>query len=94
MDSSIVEIDRLKKELDEKRPLPEETLRSLREDLIIKWTYHSNAIEGSTLTLSETKVVLNDGITIGGKTVREHLEAINHREAIFFLDDFLRDGEP
>lgn len=63
----------------------------MREDLIVKWTYNSNAIEGNTLTLSETKVVLEDGITVGGKSIREHLEAVNHQEAIYFLDELLRD---
>lgn len=70
-------IDEKKSILDKKRPLPEYTLRSLREKLLLEWTYHSNAIEGNTLTLQETKVVL-EGITVGGKTMREHLEAINH----------------
>ena len=56
-------------------------VRNLHEDLIVRWTYHSNAIEGNTLTLQETKVVL-EGITVGGKLLREHFEAINHRDAI------------
>ena len=57
----------------------------MHEDLILRWTYHSNAIEGNTLTLKETKVVLV-GITFGGKTLREHFEVINHKDAIFLLD--------
>ena len=77
-------IDEKKKLLDQKRPLPVHTLRSLEEHLIVNWTYHSNAIEGNTLTLSETKVAL-EGITVGGKTIKEHLEAINHREAILYV---------
>jgi Fic family protein len=60
----------------------------LHEKLIVEWTYNSNAIEGNTLTLSETKVVL-EGITIGGKSMAEHLETINHREAIFFVDGLI-----
>ena len=48
-------------------------LKQLREDLVIKWTYNSNAIEGSTFTLAETKVLLEDGITVGGKTMKEQL---------------------
>ena len=64
-----------------------ETLKSLEENFKLEWTYNSNAIEGNTLTLKETKVVL-EGITIGGKTIREHLEAINHKEAIEFLEEF------
>ena len=74
-------VDLRKAELDAHRLLPPQTAASLRESLALDWTYHSNAIEGNTLTLSETKVVL-EGITVGGKSLREHLEAVNHREAI------------
>ncbi len=56
-------VDEKKKQLDAKRPLPAFTLRSLKEKLLLEWTYHSNAIEGNTLTLKETKVVL-EGITV------------------------------
>ncbi|MFB5761962.1 Fic family protein [Paenibacillus medicaginis] len=87
------EIDKKKQELDQKRPLPVHTLRSIREHLIVNWTYHSNAIEGNTLTLSETKVAL-EGITIGGKTIKEHLEVINHKEAILYVEDIVRRQEP
>lgn len=83
------EIDRKKKILDSKRPLPRETVNSLRENSILDWTYNSNAIEGNTLTLMETKVVL-EGITIGGKSMREHLEVINHREAIEYLEELVK----
>ena len=55
------------------------------EDLILRWTYHSNGIEGNTLSLKETKVVL-EGITVAGKSINEHLEAINHRDAILFIE--------
>ncbi|WP_339368058.1 Fic family protein [Paenibacillus elgii] len=86
-------IDEKKRQLDQKRPLPTHTLRSIREHLIVNWTYHSNAIEGNTLTLSETKVAL-EGITIGGKTIKEHLEVINHKEAILYVEDIVRRQEP
>lgn len=79
------EIDGKKNSLDSKRPLSSHTLKSLREKLLLEWTYHSNAIEGNMLTLKETKVVL-EGITVGGKTMREHLEVINHREAILYVE--------
>ena len=85
-------IDALKKELDSLRPLPKNTLRSLHEQLVLEWTYHSNAIEGNTLTLKETKVVL-EGITIGGKSMREHFEAINHKEAIEYVEAIATDKE-
>lgn len=83
------ELDEKKQKLDRKRPLPKETLKSLEENFKLEWTYNSNAIEGNTLTLKETKVVL-EGITIGGKTMREHLEAINHKEAIEFLEELVQ----
>ena len=85
-------IDALKSRLDAHRPLPPETVNSLHDDLILRWTYHSNAIEGNTLTLLETKVVL-EGITVGGKRLREHFEAINHREAIFYVEDVIQKQE-
>ena len=85
------ELDEKKQKLDSKRPLPKETLKSLEENFKLEWTYNSNAIEGNTLTLKETKVVL-EGITIGGKTMREHLEAINHKEAIDFLEELVQDN--
>lgn len=82
------EIDEKLEILNRKRPLPEETMKSLKESNILDWTYNSNAIEGNTLTLRETKVVL-EGITIGGKLVSEHLEVINHKEAIIFLENLV-----
>ena len=92
-DNYFDEVDSLKKELDSKRPLPKETLKSLRESINLEWTYNSNGIEGNTLTLRETQVVL-EGITVGGKSIKEHLEAINHEKAILFLDDLVKDNEP
>ena len=92
-DNYFDEVDSLKKELDSKRPIPKETLKSLRESINLEWTYNSNGIEGNTLTLRETQVVL-EGITVGGKSIKEHLEAINHEKAILFLDDLVKDNEP
>lgn len=86
-------IDDLKVKLDQHRPLSPAIVRNLHEDLILRWTYHSNAIEGNTLTLLETKVVL-EGITVGGKALREHFEAINHRDAILYVEDIIKKNEP
>ncbi|MBI1290910.1 Fic family protein [bacterium] len=83
----------LRRRLDALRPLPTGALRTLRETVDLEWTYHSNAIEGNTLSLKETKVVL-EGITVGGKSVREHLEAINHAEAVRWLEEIVGGGEP
>lgn len=86
-------IDSLKESIDGHRPFSKGLIDSLREKLIVEWTYNSNAIEGNTLTLSETKVVL-EGITIGGKSLTEHLEAINHREAIYFIEELIASQAP
>ena len=85
-------IDKKKAQLDKLRPFPQNTLKSLQEKISLEWIYHSNAIEGNTLTLKETKVVL-EGITIGGKSVQEHLEAINHKEAIQYLYEIIKSKE-
>ena len=86
------EVDNKLKLLNSKRPLSNATLKSLKESNILDFTYNSNAIEGNTLTLRETKVVL-EGITIGGKSVTEHLEVINHKQAILFLEDLIGKNE-
>jgi Fic family protein len=85
-------LEQKKSLLDQKRPMPPHTLRTLREHLLLEWTYHSNAIEGNTLTISETKVVLQ-GVTIGGKSLREHLEVVNHKEAIIYVEEIVRNQE-
>ena len=85
-------IDDFKSKLDSFRPLSKEIVSNIHENLIVNWTYHSNAIEGNTLTINETKVVL-EGITVGGKSLREHFEAINHKEAILFLEDLVSDKQ-
>lgn len=90
---NLTELDALKARLDALRPLPAAVLRNLHEELVLRWTYHSNAIEGNTLTLLETKVVL-EGITVGGKLLREHFEAINHRDAILYVEDVVHRAEP
>lgn len=88
MSRLFIQTDFKKQELDAKRPLPKHTFQSLREKLFLEWTYNSNAIEGNTLTINETKVVL-EGITVGGKTMREHMEVINHQDALFYVEEFV-----
>lgn len=83
----------LKAKWDQHRPLSAAIVKNLHEDLVLRWTYHSNAIEGNTLTLLETKVVL-EGITVGGKALREHFEAINHRDAILYVEDIIKNKNP
>ena len=84
------EIDILKAELSTLRPLPSEALKKIEDALDMEYTYESNRIEGNTLTLQETALVVNEGITISGKSMREHLEAINHAQAIDFIKDVAR----
>jgi Fic family protein len=67
------------------RPLPPAAVRKLNEQLALEWTYNSNAIEGNTLTLRETQLILETGLTIGGKSLREHAEVINHQQAIAYV---------
>lgn len=87
-------IDVLKKELDQHRPLPAAAVKNLRDVYRVEWTYNSNAIEGNTLSLIETKVVMEDGLTIGGKRLQEHFEVINHSEAISFIEDQVNRIDP
>ncbi|MFH0973558.1 MAG: Fic family protein [Candidatus Micrarchaeota archaeon] len=79
-----------RKRLDALRPIPKASLEKLRERFELEWTYNSNAIEGNTLSMRETMLVLREGLTIGGKSVREHLEVTNHKAAIDFVYGLLK----
>jgi Fic family protein len=79
------ECDELKKELSAFRPFPPSVVKQLKEYYKINLTYTSNAIEGNSLTESETKVVIEDGLTIGGKPLRDHLEALGHALSYDFI---------
>jgi len=83
-------VDDQKQLIDKARPLSKSIVQQLQDKLIVDWTYNSNAIEGNTLTMSETKVVLENGITIRNKSIKEHLEVINHKEAILFAQDLVK----
>ncbi len=93
INSKLQLIDKLQTKLASHRPIPTATLNSLKDDLRLNWTYNSNAIEGNTLTLKETKVAL-EGITIGGKTIVEHLEATNHSYAISYVEQISTENSP
>lgn len=75
--------------LDALRPLSPTIMDKLRQDFIVEWTYNSNNIEGNTLTLVETKVILEQGLTISGKSLREHFEVVNHKKAIDYLESLV-----
>lgn len=85
------ELTKLKNKLDIFRPLPPEIMEVLDKKFKIDWTYHSNAIEGNTMTLQETAFFLQEGLTSKGKTLKEYLEAENHAEAIEFLKDIIKE---
>lgn len=87
-------IDKNQRIINASRPLSKESSKRLYEDLLVRWTYNSNAIEGNTLTISETKVVLENGVTIAGKSLREHLEVINHKEAILYIEKLIKNKTP
>ncbi|MDR1468329.1 MAG: Fic family protein [Spirochaetaceae bacterium] len=82
-------IEGKKHELDTLRPFSPEIVRKLEEQFTLEWTYNSNAIEGNTLSLQETDLVINRGLTVGNKTLKEHFEALNHKEGIQLLYDFV-----
>lgn len=82
-------LERVSKEksvLDTHRPIAAYKVASIHEALSLEWTYNSNSIEGNTLSLVETKVVIEEGLTVAGKSLREHFEAVNHHEAISFVE--------
>ena len=92
MTDRLEEPTRAKGWLDAFRPLPADVAEELRHRYEARLTHHSTAIEGNTLTQSETQVVLEKGIAIGGKSVLEHLEVIGHKEALDFVR-LLADGD-
>ena len=89
-ESLLSQIDRKKKELDGKRPLTEGELTRLNEEFTVEYTYNSNAIEGNTLTLRETDLVLR-GLTIDQKPLKDHMEAVGHKEAFDFVSELVKE---
>lgn len=84
-------IDRKKKELDNRRPLTEGEIERLGEQFIVEYTYNSNAIEGNTLTLRETDMVLK-GLTVDQKPLKDHMEAVGHKEAFEFVSELTKNA--
>ena len=89
-ESLLSQIDRKKRELDGKRPLTEGELTRLNEEFTVEYTYNSNAIEGNTLTLRETDLVLR-GLTIDQKPLKDHMEAVGHKEAFDFVSELVKE---
>ena len=92
-ESLLAQIDRKKVELDGRRPLTAGEVARLNEEFIVEYTYNSNAIEGNTLTLRETDLVLR-GLTIDRKPMKDHMEAVGHKEAFDFVSELVKDNVP
>ena len=92
-ESILAQIDLKKSELGGRRPLTEGELERLNEEFIVEYTYNSNAIEGNTLTLRETDLVLR-GLTIDKKHLKDHMEAVGHKEAFEFVSQLVKDNAP
>lgn len=86
-------IDSIKEQLDQRRPLTTGELQRLQEEFLVEYTYNSNAIEGNTLTLQETALVL-EGITIDRKPLKDHLEAVGHKDAFLYVQELVKDKVP
>ena len=87
-------IEELLHELNSYRPLTKGELLRLSEDFSINFTYNSNAIEGNTLTLQETALVIKEGITIDKKPLKDHLEAVGHKEAYLYVEELVQQKVP
>lgn len=87
------QIDRKKVELDGRRPLTAGEMARLNEEFVVEYTYNSNAIEGNTLTLRETDLVLR-GLTIDQKPLKDHLEVVGHKEAFDFVSELVKKNIP
>ena len=92
-ESILLRIDEKKKELDGKRPLTEGEVARFNEEFVVEYTYNSNAIEGNTLTLRETDLVLR-GLTIDQKPLKDHMEAVGHKEAFEYVSELVKDNVP
>jgi Fic family protein len=92
-ESLLAQIDRKKVELDGRRPFTAGEAARLNEEFIVEYTYNSNAIEGNTLTLRETDLVLR-GLTIDQKPLKDHMEAVGHKEAFDFVSQLVKDNIP
>lgn len=87
-------IEELLRELNQYRPLSEGELLRLSEEFLINFTYNSNAIEGNTLTLRETALIIKEGITIDKKPLKDHLEALGHQEAYLYVEELVQQKVP
>jgi Fic family protein len=94
MEELLTAIAAKKKRLDALRPVSQQALRALQKSYDVDLTYTSNAIEGNTLTLRETAEVIEHGITVGGKPLRDHLEAVDHYAAVLWMRELAAQQTP
>jgi Fic family protein len=94
MDNLLASIRAKKQQLDQLRPLAAGALAQLQKYYDVELTYTSNAIEGNTLTLRETAEVIEHGVTVGGKSLRDHLEAVDHYEAVQWMRELAMQATP
>ncbi|AUI66469.1 MULTISPECIES: Fic family protein [Glaesserella] len=90
----LAQIEHLKQKISELRPLSVDEIKRLREEFIIESSYNSNAIEGNTITLRETVLILKEGITIAEKPIREHLDIIGFKDAFNYIYELVANNEP
>jgi Fic family protein len=91
--SLFASVDELKDELSRRRPLTKGELQRLQDEFLVEFTYNSNAIEGSTLTMRETALVL-EGVTIDRKPLKDHLDAVGHRDAFLYACSLVSERTP
>ena len=89
----LAEIDMKRERLDKMRPLTAGEVKRLQDEFMIDFTYNSNAIEGNTLTLKETAMVL-EGVTIDQKPLKDHLDAVGHKDAFLYIEDIAKKDVP
>lgn len=92
--NTLAQIDHLKQKISQLRPLSASEVQRLREEFIIESSYNSNAIEGNTITLRETVLILKEGMTIAEKPIREHLDIIGFKDAFNYIYELVANNEP
>jgi Fic family protein len=90
----LARLEEKKARLHRLHPLPAVAVRRLTDQMYVEWIYNSNALDGNSLTLQETHLVLETGVAIGGRSLREHLEILSHRDAIEYVEDLVAGQEP
>ncbi len=93
LDALLARVDALRDEIDAMRPLSEEQVGRAMQRLRIEWTYHSNAIEGNSLTYGETRALLMEGVTAHGKPLKDHLDIERHRDVVLYIEAFVNSDE-